>query len=52
MSSVKGVKISDVAILNDTSVMATVSQLNPISNNTVEDIVVVGEEEIWLVQQS
>ncbi len=42
MSSVKGVKISDVAILNDTSVMATVSQLNPISNNTVEDIVVVG----------
>jgi hypothetical protein len=42
MSSVKGVKISDVAILNDTSVMVTVDELNPMSNNTVEDIVVVG----------
>ena len=42
MSSVKGVKISDVAILNDTSVMVTVGELNPMSNNTVEDIVVVG----------
>lgn len=42
MSSVKGVKISDVTILNDTSVMVTVGELNPMSNNTVEDIVVVG----------
>jgi plastocyanin len=42
MSSVKGVKISDVNILNDTSVMVTVSELNPMSNNTVEGIVIVG----------
>ena len=37
-----GVQISDVAILNDTSVMVTVSKLNPISNNTVKDIIIVG----------
>ena len=42
MSSVKGVKISDVNILNDTSVMVSLSELNPMSNNTVEDIVIVG----------
>jgi hypothetical protein len=42
MSSVKGVKISDVAIVNDTSVMVTIKELNPMSNNTVGDIVIVG----------
>ena len=42
MSSVKGVKVSDVAMVNDTSLIVTVSELNPISNTTVGDIVIVG----------
>ena len=42
MSSVKGVRVSDVAILNDTSVIVTIKELNPMSNNTVGDIVIVG----------
>jgi hypothetical protein len=42
MSSVKGIKVDDVSILNDTSLMVTVSELDPISNNTVHDIVIVG----------
>ena len=42
MSSVKGVKVSDVAIVNDTSLIVTVSELNPMSSSTVEDIVIVG----------
>jgi hypothetical protein len=42
MSSVKGVKISDVAIVNDTSLIVTIIELNPTSNNTVGDIVIVG----------
>ena len=42
MSSVKGVKITDVTIVNDTSIVLTVRELNPTSNNTVGDIVIVG----------
>jgi plastocyanin len=42
MSSVKGVKVSDVAIINDTSLIVTVSELSPMFNSTVEDIVIVG----------
>jgi hypothetical protein len=42
MSSVKGVKITDVALINDTSVVVTVRELNPMSNNTVGDMVIVG----------
>jgi hypothetical protein len=42
MSSVKGVKITDVAIVNDTSIVLTVRELNPTSNNTVGAIAIVG----------
>ena len=42
MSSVQGVRISDVAIVNDTSLIVTISELNPTSNTTVGDIVIVG----------
>jgi len=42
MSSVKGVKVSDVAIINDTSLIVTVSELSPMFNSTVGDIVIVG----------
>jgi hypothetical protein len=42
MSSVKGVEITDVAIINDTSILLTLSELNPMANNSVDDIVIVG----------
>ena len=42
MSSVKGVKVSDVATINDTSLIVTVSELSPMFNSTVGDIVIVG----------
>jgi hypothetical protein len=42
MSSVKGVKITDVAVVNDTAIVLTLRELNPMSNNTVDDIVIVG----------
>jgi hypothetical protein len=42
MSSVKGIKVSDVAIVNDTSLIVTVSEFNPVSNSTVGDIAIVG----------
>ena len=42
MSSAKGVKVSDVAIINDTSLIVTVSELNPMTNSTVGDIAIVG----------
>lgn len=42
MSSVRGVRITDVEIANDTSVVLTLNELNPMSNNTVGDVVIVG----------
>lgn len=42
MSSVKGVKVDNVSVLNDTSLMVMVSEPNPVSNNTVHDMVIVG----------
>ena len=47
MSSVKGVKITNVEIVNDTSIILTLSDLNSMSNSTIDDLV---EEEIWSVQ--
>jgi hypothetical protein len=41
MSSVKGVKIISVAVVNDTAIILTLRELNPMSNNTVDDIVIV-----------
>jgi hypothetical protein len=42
LSSVRGVKVDSISILNETSLMFTVSKLNPISNNTVHDMLIVG----------
>jgi hypothetical protein len=52
MSSVKGVKVSDIDIINDTSLIVTVSELSPMFNSTVGDIVIVGGEEGWQAQHS
>jgi hypothetical protein len=41
MSSVKGAKISDVDVANNTSITLTLSELNPVSNNTIWNIAIV-----------